>query len=270
MFEIPRIWAGSQDSFDLLMAAMISATEIVEARAGRDDPFELPPLLDVQDGVGVVSVKGPLVAGSAGFMRLFGITGYSDIQAAVAEAVKDKGVKSILLDVKSGGGMVEGADETSQFVRQASALKPVLTYAGGTMASAAYWVGSAANRILATKTSIVGSLGVVVVAMDRSKQLEKEGITAHVVRSGKWKMLANGVEPITEFALAELKAMVMDLSEMFEERVAANLGTSQKNVHDRMGQGREFLGARAVEVGLVHGIANFQEAFATAKVLGRS
>lgn len=270
MFAVPRIWAGSQDSFDYMLGGLASALKIIEARAGRDDPFELPPVLDVQEGVGIVSVKGPLVAGSAGFMRLFGITGYSDIQAAVAEAVKSKDVKSIMLDVKSGGGMVDGADETSQFVRQAAGIKPVLAYAGGTMGSAAYWVGSAANRILASRTSLVGSLGVVVVAMDRSKKLEKEGVTAHVVRSGKWKMLVNGVEPLGELALDQLQSMVTDLSELFESRVASNLGVTQKIVHDRMGQGREFLGGRALEVGLVHGIASSQEAFAAAKLLGRS
>ena len=55
----------------------------------------------------------------------------------------------------------------------------------------------------------------------------------------------------------------------FEARVAANLNVTPKQVHDKMGQGREFLGARAAAVGLIDGIATMQEAFAVAKLLGR-
>lgn len=270
MFDIPKLWAGSQESFDYLMVAMDSAYQILEARAGANDPFDLPQLLEVKDGVGIVSVKGPLVPGAAGFMRLFGVTGYADIQAALVEAATNRSVKSLLLDVSSGGGAVEGADETSQFVSQISALKPVLTYASGNMASAALWVGSAGVRRLATQTSMVGSIGILVTHMERSKQLEKDGIGATVIRSGKWKALVNSIEPLSADAKQELQAMVDDLNQIFEARLATNYKLPQRTVHDRMGQGRTFLGAKAVAVGLVDGIANAQEALATAKMLARS
>jgi len=270
MFEIPKLWAGSQASFDLLIAAMDSAYGILESRAGTKDPFELPPLVQVQEGVGVVSIKGPLISGNAGFMRLFGVTGYADIQEALMEAAENKSVKSLLLTVASGGGAVDGADETSEFVKNLGALKPIVTYASGAMASAAYWVGSAGARRLASRTSIVGSIGAVFTHMERSKQLEKDGIGATVIRSGKFKALVNSIEPLSETAKAQMQAMVEAISGIFEERVAGNLGVSTKVVRDRMGQGREFLGADAQAVGLVDGIASIQEAFAVAKLLGRS
>lgn len=270
MFEIPKLWSGSQETFDLLLSAMDSAYGILEARAGSKDPFELPPLVQIQESVGVVSVKGPLISGNAGFMRLFGVTGYADIQEAMMEAADAKSVKSILLLVASGGGAVDGADETSEFVKKLDAVKPVVTYASGAMASAAYWIGSAGSRRLASRTSIVGSIGAVATHMERSKQLEKDGIGATVVRSGKFKALVNSIEPLSETAKAQLQAMVDSISAIFEERVAANLGVSAKIVRDRMGQGREFLGAEAQAVGLVDGIASIQEAFAVAKLLGRS
>lgn len=270
MFEIPKLWAGSQESFDLLVNAVQSAYEIVESRAGSEDPFKLPPLLQVQEGVGVVSVKGPLSPGAAGFARLFGVTGYADIQEALAEAADNKSVKSILMVVASGGGAVDGVDETSEFVRSVGALKPVVTFAEGAMLSAAYWIGSAGVRRLASRTSVVGSLGAVATHFERSKQLEKDGIGVTVLRSGKFKALVNGVEPLTDPAKAQIQAQIDAINPIFEERVASNLGISTKIVHDRMGQGREFMGAEAQAVGLVDGISSIQEAFAVAKLLGRA
>lgn len=270
MFEIPKLWAGTLDSVDLLLDAMASAYAMVEARAGSKDPFELPPLVEIKDGVGIVSLKGPLVPGSAGFMRLFGITGYADFQEALLEAATDKSVKSIMLDVATPGGAVEGVDEASDMLRQVSALKPVLAYAGGGMLSAGYWMGSGAGRRLASRTASVGSIGVVVTHIEYSKRMEKDGATPTVIRTGKWKALGGPYEPLSATAKEELQSMADDINVLFEQRVATNLGVSQRQVHDKMGQGRVFLGAKALEVGLVDGIATFQEAFMTAKLMARS
>lgn len=270
MFEIPKIWAGTHDSLDLLLDAMASSYAMIEARGASRDPFELPPLLDVREGVGIVSLKGPLVAGSAGFMRLFGITGYADFQEGLVEAVSDKSVKSILLDISSPGGAVEGVDEASEMIKQVAAVKPVITYAGGNMLSAGYWLGSGGGRRLASRTSMIGSIGVVVTHIERSRQLDKEGITPTVIRTGKWKALGGPLEPLSPLARAELEALAEDINQIFEARVATNLGVSQRQVHEKMGQGRQFMGAKALEVGLVDGISSFQEAFMTAKLLARS
>lgn len=269
MFDIPRIWAGTQESLDFTLTALASALERAEARAGAsDDPFELPPLLEVKEAVGMIPVKGPLISGSAGWMRVFGVLGYQDIEEAYAQALSNKSVKSILMVVSSGGGSVEGADEASEFIRRASSVKPVIAYAAGPMASAAYWISSGASKRFGSRTSIVGSLGTIIIHSERSKQRAEAGITDTVIRSGKWKALVNGIEPLTEDAKAHLKEMALAMNDIFEERVAANLGVSRKVVHDKMGQGREFLGAKAVEVGLLNGISTFQEAFMAAKLLG--
>lgn len=271
MFQMPSFWAGDDASLHLLESAMESVYAMTEARAGKSsDPFELPPLVTVQDGVGIVSLKGPLVSGSAGFMRLFGITGYDDFQEALLEAATDKSVKSIMLNVSSGGGDVNGVDEASDILKQVGTLKPVLTYASGPMQSAAYWLGSAGTRRLAGRTSQVGSIGVIAVHFERTKQLEKDGITPTVVRSGKWKALGGPYESLSALAKAEIEKQVMAINDIFEQRIAANLGVGQVKVHERMGQGRSFMGAEAVDVGLVHGIATHQEAFLTAKAMARS
>jgi signal peptide peptidase SppA len=269
MYTLPRIWAGSQEELDCLVAALDAVVSMTQAK-GRSSPLDddgLPELLAVEDGVATVSVRGSLISGTAGWLRLFGVTGYGDVQEALAEALRTKAVKAVLLNVASGGGAVEGADEASEFVRKVSSVKPVVTYASGPMASAAYWLGSAGTRRLGSRTSVVGSIGTLVVHVERSKMLEKEGINAKVIRSGRYKALANPYEPLSEKGEQQLQGIVDAMNAVFEERVATNLGVSAKVVHDRMGQGREFIGNQAVDVGLLDGISGFQEAHLTAKML---
>lgn len=269
--ELPLWWAGTDDSHGFLVEAYERAASFLEARGGNvsaEDPFGLPPLFTVQAGVGIVAVKGPLIPGSAGFMRLFGVLGYADVQAAVHSAASAKGVKSIMLDIASGGGAVQGVDETSAFLADVGKVKPIVTYASGDMQSAALWLGSAGTRRFASRTSMVGSIGTMTVHMDRTKQLADAGMKPSVFRSGKWKALGLPVEPLTEAAAAEIQKTVDSLALIFESRMAENLKVPMKIVHDQMGQGRSFLGVEAQKVGLVHGIATAQEAFSVAKLLG--
>lgn len=266
MYETPELWAGTQESLDLVLKA--AEVAFSGRRADREDD-DMPPLWEEQDGVAIVNIRGPLISGSAGFFRYFGVLGYDDIQEAFAEASADRSVKSILAMYASGGGAVAGCDECSEFISAVAKIKPVVTYAAGNMQSAAYWLGSAGSRVYASRTSFVGSIGVYTVAVDRSKQLEKEGVKAQVVRSGKWKGLGTGLEPLSDAYIEKLQAQVDQLNAIFEARVAENLGVPVKEVSSRMGQGREFLGAEAVAAGLISGVATSREAFEVAQILGR-
>jgi signal peptide peptidase SppA len=269
MTQYPSLWAGTQESFDAFCRAAAHVEQLAASK-GSKGPDDLPPLYEVFDQVAVLKVSGPLISGSAGWFRLFGLIGYEDIQAAAIEAMTQKGVRSMLMSVSSGGGAVDGCDECSQALKELGALKPIVTHASGMMASAAYWLGSSGQKRFASRTSIVGSIGVMAVHMERSKQFEKEGVGVTVMREGKWKALVNSYEPLSDVAKAKVQGQLAQTNALFEERVAANLGTSRDRVHSKMGQGREFMGAEAVEVGLIDAVSSAQEAFSVAKLLMRS
>jgi signal peptide peptidase SppA len=266
MMQIPDVWLGSLEALNYVIAA---SAKVAEMRArGGELAMELPPIYEVREGVAVVEMSGPLVMGSAGFFRMFGILGYDDLRQGLNEAVAQKDVKSLLLNVSSGGGHASGTEDASAHLKEIDKLKPVVTHTGSMMASAAYWIGSSARRILATKTAEVGSIGCVITHMERSEQMKRDGVKATIIRSGPYKHAANSIEPLSDEAKADLQSKVDDLNGMFEAGVARNLGVPVKTVHEKMGGGRVFLGFRAQEVGLVHGIASFDEAFAVAKILG--
>jgi hypothetical protein len=102
-----------------------------------------------------------------------------------------------------------------------------------------------------------GSIGVVAVHQEMSKMLKDIGITATVIRSGKYKALGNPLEPLSEEAKAEMKGQVDYLSNIFDQHVADQRGTTAKVVNEKMGQGRVFIGQQAKDVGLVDAITSF-------------
>ena len=81
-----ELWAGTEASLETFLKAQEKSIEI-KASDYDDDDDEKPHLLEVHGNVGVISVKGPLTNSDSFWNRLFGITSYNDIRAAVIAAV---------------------------------------------------------------------------------------------------------------------------------------------------------------------------------------
>ena len=262
-----QFWMGTEDSFQAYEKAVPLAetkhAEWLASSEGEDAP-DLPPLYERVGDVGVIKISGSLIPGEAGFLRYFGITGYGDIKAAVLEGIADKGAKSLMVYSDSGGGSVAGVEDAEAFIRSASMVKPMNAFSEFS-ASAAYWLTSAAGHITAASTSINGSLGVIRVVTEYSKAFEKEGITKTVMRAGRYKALGNPYEPLSEDGKAEIQAKLDDLYQLFMGTVARNRGTTAIIADQVMGQGREFLGKRGLDAGLVDAIGDLEDALAYAK-----
>lgn len=255
---------GNESDLVAMLDAKAKADDMV-ARAGNDKP-EFAPIFTKHGNVGVINIQGPLVAGDAGFMRLFGYTGYDNIREAMVAAVEDKQVKSILLNINSGGGSINGTSDTHAFIKSISALKPVTAYADNA-ASAAYWLGTAASHITAASTALVGSIGVLRVHTEYSKADAKEGVTRTILRSGEFKALVNAVEPLTDVAKAQTQVMLDDVYKSFATDVSIGRGVTYAVADQKMGQGREFMGNRALEAGLVDKVGTFEQALVHAASL---
>lgn len=274
-------WLGSQEGYDAVLQASTSLAQLeaqgpealkaklIEFRGGINnaDPYALPPMYKVADGVGVLTVTGPLITGSAGFMRLFGVTGYDDVRQAVNELVSQKSVKSILLHVNSPGGLAAGCEDCAHHLKTLGTVKPIITYSDTAMTSAAYWLGSAGQKILAGATAVLGSIGVLITFVSYVRANEQAGIDKTVIRIGEFKALANSDEKLTEEGRAHLLAQGEQMYSVFRAGVAANLGVDEAAFDKKMGRGREFVGAQAVDAGLAHQLATFDQAVAFAKTV---
>lgn len=259
-----NLWLGSQLSYE----AMLEAQALARANYGDKPEQPLPALLSVQGSVGIIDIRGSLVNGRAGFMSYFGVTGYGDIRDALAAAVSKPEISAILLNIDSGGGAVAGVHETAQLIARVDKIKPVISYNGGTEASAALWLGSSARKSYVAETALTGSLGIIMVHAERSKQLEEEGIKVTVIRAGSEKGLANPYEPLTGPAKEALESKAKAMYDVFLGHVAAQRGVSAVVADKQFGQGREFVGKQAVEAGLADAVGTLEDAFTKAAALG--
>ena len=262
-----EFWMGTESSFEAYTKAIPLAEARKaqwEAKADEEDTPDYPPLYERFGDVGVIKISGSLIPGQAEWLRYYGITGYEDIKAAFLEGVADKNAKSLMIYSDSGGGSVAGVEDAEQFIASVAKVKPLSAYSEFS-ASAAYWLTSVADHITTSTTGINGSLGVIRVVTEYSKAFEKEGITKTVMRAGRYKALGNPFETLTDEGKAEIQSKLDDLYQVFIGTVARHRGTTEIIADQVMGQGREFLGKRGVEAGLVDVIGTFDEALAYAK-----
>lgn len=256
-----QIWAGTESSLEAYMASAESVAERMSAGVypeDEDDEDDLPDLLQIQNGVGILSIHGPLTNSDSRWNKFFGITSYGAIREAMMYAANSPEVESILLDVNSGGGAVNGVDDAAKLISMVDKnVKPVVAYTDGAMCSAAYWLGCSAREVYASNVAITGSIGVISTHRERSKQLKEDGIGVTVMRSGKFKALANGVEPLTSDAKAQIQGQLDAVYSIFLGHVASARGKSADAADATMAQGREFIGQQAIGAGLVDGIESF-------------
>jgi len=260
------LWAGPESSLDKVLKAM-SSDKLIEAsvqeeilRLQNDRPGEEKPsrLLEVSEGVGIVSITGELVSTTSWWNRIMGMTSYDEVREAMTQAATDPSVKQILLDISSPGGTVTNLGDTAGLISMVDKkIKPVTSYTASTMASAAYWLGSSARKTYASNTAVVGSIGVIVKHIEYSKQLEKEGITPTIMRTGKYKALGTKLEPLTQMAKDEIMGQADTFFDIFTSAISDNTGLSVQTIVDF--EGRDYIGEAALDAGLVDGIESFND-----------
>mgnify|MGYP000227021643 CR=1 FL=1 len=220
------------------------------------------PSYRVADGVAVIDIKGPVTERMSFFAWLYGAANLPRVRFDLAAAVDDPQVRAIVLDIDSPGGVISGVDETARAVAAANKVKPVTAYTGGMMASAAYWIGSAAGDVVAGRTAELGSIGVFMVHEDWTKFDERYGITTTVIKAGKYKALH--LEPLTKETKAVLQAEVDAIHDIFIASVAEGRGVDAKAVRERMADGRVFIGQDAVDTGLADRLSSIDDVIASA------
>lgn len=263
IIERNALWAGTEDSLTSLLAVAEKATDtwLEKVAAGKGDEPAPTKLYSVtENGTAVIAIRGRLLNRDLPdwLCEMVGATTYPSLQRQAAEAAADTSVKRVLLDVNSGGGQVSGVAETAEALVALSKVKPVTTYAGDTMASAAYWLGSVGGNITMSKGGVAGSIGVIGVHYSDKKALEQEGITPTVIRSGVNKHLGHQHEELSAEALASIQKEMDFHHGRFIDAVAEHRGIPRATAA-LVSDGRCFYGSEAVDVGLVDRIGTFAE-----------
>jgi signal peptide peptidase SppA len=226
------------------------------------------PYKRTTDGVAVITITGSLINRGAWVGASSGETSYEGIQHQVAMAARDPRAKAILLDIESPGGEAVGAFEAAAAIRAVAAQKPTTAIANGMTASAAYALASGAQRIVATPTSLVGSIGVVMLHADYSRFLDKKGVTPSLIFAGAHKIDGNPFEPLTAGVREDLQREVNQYYDLFVETVAAGRRLMSP-ASIRQTEARTYIGRDAVDARLADDIGTFDDVLADLSARGR-
>lgn len=234
----------------------------LEARLGR--PLGRKEAgYEVRDGVAVLAIDGPISKRMNLLSQVSGGASTDLVMRDLKDAADDPAVKSILLQISSPGGTVDGTQELARMVRRVDAIKPVVAIADGLMASAAYWIGSAAREVYAVSdTTQVGSIGVVATHVDVSAAEAAQGFKTTEITAGRYKRIASAYEPLSDEGRASIQDQVDYLYSVFVNDVAEHRGVSTEQVVTDMADGRVFVGQQAVRRGLVDGIVSIEDLIA--------
>ena len=222
----------------------------------RHTPCE-SELLQVEDGIGFVTMSGPMMRKPDVFSQiLFGATDTEELIEALEEALERPDIEAVFLDVDSPGGTVTGTPELAQAVADTCKEKPVYAFSSGLMCSAAYWVASQAQAIYVTPSARVGSIGVVQPVVDESEALRSQGVKVEVFAVGKFKGMGTPGVPLTEEQRLMIQSNLEDVASDFH---AAVLSRGRKIPAEAM-EGQDFSGKQAQRLNLAGVVRDRAEA----------
>lgn len=214
----------------------------------------------VVNGVGVIDVFGPLAHRTRMEADSSWVEGYQTIARRFENALADREVQSIVLNLESPGGEVGGVQQLAEQVRSAAGIKPIVAVADGMAASAAYWIASAADSISVSPTGLVGSIGVVMRHVDFSKFLAQEGVKVTHIFAGAHKVDGNAYEPLPDDVRTAFQREINMLYDMFVDAVAENRGMTTAQI--RATEANVFWGAEAVKAGLADAVETADQVIA--------
>ena len=200
------------------------------------------------DRIQIVDIEGTLVDSAAIIDQL---KRYEDSSS----------VPAILLNINSPGGGVAPSQEIYAEVQRLREDhgKVVVAYMSTVGASGAYYIACAADQIIANPGTLVGSIGVIAEWLNYDDLLEWARLTNVVFKSGEYKDVPSPTRDLTPEEQAYYQALIDDVFNQFIEAVATGRGMEVDQVRG-FADGRVFTGRSALELGMIDGTGNFQDA----------
>ena len=221
--------------------------------------------------VGLVQVKGAITRGRSRRLPVpvpfFGgeRAGSESVVAALRGAERNRRVGAVLLHVESPGGDALASDLIWREVGRVSAKKPVVVLMGNVAASGGYYVSAPAAHVVARRSTVTGSIGVITIRPAADRLYERVGVNPVGLERGERAGLMDLSRRPTEDELRVLGQQIGRIYDEFKGRVSR--GRNLPDL-DAIAGGRVWSGAEALELGLVDGVGGFREAFRQACELG--
>ena len=238
-------WLIKADALSTALTIAKQAYPSVSLAQVRRSPWQQ------QGSTAIISVTGTLLRHSNLLTVIQGTSSYDSIHEALIAACDDASVNTIVLDIDSPGGEVNGCATLANTIYNISGTKPIMAYASGDCASAAYWLASACDRIIVSPTSSVGSIGVVAAYHAAT---DNDHMTI-VSSQSPYKR----PDPTTDDGRERLQASIDAIAQVFIDAVAQYRDVTPQTVIKEFGAGDVLIGRQAVKQGLADAVGNITD-----------
>lgn len=240
-----KTWLILPEALDNILSIARRSNDVEALETKLSKQLEHTHTVTTRNGVAIIPVTGPIFRYANLMTRISGATSTEVLATDIQTALDDPSIKSIVLNIDSPGGVASGINELASLIYQGRAKKKIVAYIGGTGASAAYWIASAAHEIVIDDIGMAGSIGAALtVKLDK----KDDGNTTYELVSSN----APNKRPdlTTEVGRAKLGEMVDSLGGVFQQKVALHLGVDPEKIPAMGDLGGIRVGADAVTHGL--------------------
>jgi protease-4 len=226
--------------------------------------FGDPSLLHAADDrIAVVVLSGTIYDGD----EAPGAIGGDSATRLIHQASMDERVKALVVRVDSGGGSAFASEVIlSEIMRFQASGRPLVVSMGSVAASGGYWISMSADEILASATTLTGSIGVASMLPTFQDLLARFGVNVDGIGTTELAGQFNLMRELGEDAEEYFGQSVASLYEQFVSKVAAAREQPEDAI-DRVARGRVWTGSDALEAGLIDGFGTIDDAIESAATL---
>lgn len=188
------------------------------------------------------------------------ITG-DDATLKLIKDVSESNASAVILRINSPGGTVTGSEALYNALRKLNDKKPLVAFVDGLAASGGYIAAIGSDHIVARRTAIVGSIGVLFQYPDVVKLLDNLGVKVESIKSSPLKAAPSPVETTTPEARAAIASVIKDNFDWFKSLVAERRDMTQSEI-EAVADGRVYTGAQGLPKKLVNEIGDEEKAIA--------
>ena len=180
---------------------------------------------------------------------------------------KNKNIKSVILYINSGGGSAFASDLIARELKLLNDEKPLIAYMSDVCASGGYYIAMPADTLIASRGSIIGSIGVFGLFPEMNELLNnKLKITTDQIKTNKNIGEIDPFRPLEEDEKKLVQRGVNQIYTEFLSIVAEGRSMSTDEV-DKLARGRVFYGDKGKELDLIDIVGEFNDAIKLAAEL---
>ncbi len=223
----------------------------------------IPTLNPGTDKIAVIIAKGTIYDGE----QPAGSIGSDSVSALIKQAREDDRVKALVMRIDSPGGSATAAEQIRyelELTQQAG--KPVVASMATYAASGGYWISATANQILASPTTITGSIGTFLLFPTFNQSLAEIGVYSDGIGTNVLSGALNPLQSLNPALQQILDLAINNTYRQFISLVARGRDMTPAAV-DRVAQGRVWAGTTALDLGLIDAIGGLEDAIDSAATL---